>query len=298
MIWAAAFDVTASAIKTQSPIAAPKEQAKPVEQKPVVYVQGDIDDYDVVQKSDGYYITHFNGFEEEVMTIPSMIDGKRIKGIARDAFQGCISVKQILISEGIEIIESCAFKGCSSLTEIILPETLRKLGDTKQELGEGAFANTNLTRIEVPSKVSYIGPYTFYGCRELKEIKLPNGLTEINVGVFCGCSKLSKIDFPMKLKTIKTAAFDDCKALSELHIPFGVQTIEENAFHGSRLSSVYIPPTVTSIAQKSSAPNWYMRSSWGRDETFGWVGTIFCTAGSAAMEYARKNNIKCAKAQF
>ena len=82
LVWSADFDVT---------------KTIPVnENKPIEYVQGDVDDYDVVQKADGYYINRFKGFEEEEMTIPSLIDGKNIKGIASDAFKGCIMVKKSL----------------------------------------------------------------------------------------------------------------------------------------------------------------------------------------------------------
>ena len=294
LIWAAAFGVTASAIKTQSPITAPKEQAKPVEQKPVVYVQGDVDDYDVVRKTDGYYITHFNGFEEDEMTIPSMIDGKPIKGIAQDAFKGCVAVKRITISEGIEIIENCAFKDCKALEEITLPDTLRRIGSKSAEYGVGAFGGTNLKSVILPQNVEFLGPYSFSFCSNLRKVELSDKITVIHESTFNYCRSLSDIKLPSGLLRIEANAFDNCKALRVVHIPLGTQFIGRKSFDGTNLAEIYIPPTVTKIGEEST------RSILG-DGVFGYSSrslTIYCAAGSMAMEYARKNNIKCAKAQF
>lgn len=296
LVWAAAFDVTASAINTKSFVSSSQELPNSVEQKPVVYVQGDINDYEIVQRSDGYYITHFNGFEEEVMTIPSLIDGKKIKGIAQAAFKGCVIVKTIHISEGIEIIENCAFKECQSLENILLPDTLRKIGSISSEYGIGAFESTNLKAISIPQGVEFIGPYTFNFCWNLRSVELPDKVTIIHEGTFNYCKNLSNVKLPKMLSTIKSCAFSDCECLKEVHIPVGTKQIEEDAFKHTCLTAVYIPPTVIKIGNNNTI------SIMG-DQTFGssltrWNMTIYCTVGSAAMEYARKNNIKCAKAQF
>lgn len=294
LVWAAAFDVTASAVKIQTPITSPKGLAKPIEQKPVVYVQGDVDDYDVVQKADGYYITHFNGFEEEDMTIPSLIDGKKIKGIAKDAFKGCITVKRIRISEGIEIIENSAFKKCESLEEFTFPDTLRRIGSISKEYGIGAFFFTNLKTVILPQNVEFLGPYSFGFCSKLRKVEMPDKITAIYESTFSHCKSLPDIKLPSGLIKIEQRAFENCSSLREVHIPVGTQLIGSKAFDGTSLTGIYIPPTVTKIEEESTM------SILG-DSVFGRNSrnlTIYCAAGSAAMDYARKNNIKCAKAQF
>ncbi|MCD8099057.1 MAG: leucine-rich repeat domain-containing protein [Oscillospiraceae bacterium] len=293
MIWAAAFDVTVSAVNVNTAEAAAREALKPAENKPVVYVQGNVDDYEVVQKSDGYYITRFNGFEEEEMTIPSMIDGKEIKGIAENAFLGCVTVKTVHISEGIEVIENCAFKKCKSLENVTLPDTLRRIGSISAKYGDGAFHFTNLKAITVPQNVEFLGPYSFGFCTHLKKIELSNQITTIHKGTFTYCDNLSEIKLPDKLETIEENAFGNCRSLREIHIPIGTQKIGEGAFEGANITTIYIPPTVTAIGDGST-------SSFN-DTIFGhFIGniTIYCAAGSAAMDYARKHNIRCARAQF
>lgn len=294
LVWATAFDVMVSAVKTKPVVSQPENVANPVEQKPVVYVQGDVDDYDVIQKSDGYYISHFNGFEEEEMTIPSLIDGKKIKGIAQDAFKGCVMVKQIRISEGIEIIENSAFKECKALEEVTLPDTLRCIGSNSSEYGIGAFFNTNLKAVILPQNTEFLGPYSFGFCSNLRKVEMSDKITVIHKSTFGHCRSLSDIKLPSGLLNVEKDAFKNCISLREIHIPVGTQLIAMNAFEGTNLTSIYIPPTVTKIGEESS-------SSIIGDSVFGYLSrnlTIYCSAGSTAMDYARKNNIKCAKAQF
>lgn len=300
LVWASAFDVTAFAVKTAFPSDTSNEVAQPVEPKPAEYVQGDVDDYDIVQKSDGYYITHFNGFEEDDMVIPSLIAGKEIIGIAQNAFKGCVTVKRVRISEGIEIIENCAFKECKSLENVDLPTTLKKIGSQTSDYGVGAFQYTDLKSITIPQGVDFIGPCTFQGCFHLRSVTLPDGIKTIHRDTFDYCSGLDTIDLPRGLQIIEKNAFRECKKLTEIRIPVGTQIIEEDAFAKSGLTTVYIPPTVVQIGCQD--PNSFTVRMMG-DGTFGYNAfrktlTIYCVAGSVAMEYARKNNFKCAKAQF
>lgn len=288
LIWATAFNLAVSAVETPRLNAAPFEQTPPYESKSIKYVQGDIEDYDIVEKSDGYYITRFNGFEEEDMTIPSMIAGKAIKGIAQGVFKGCLNVKRFYLSNGIEIIENGAFKGCKILETISLPNTLRRIGSKTAARGEGAFSKTNLHSIEIPQNVEFLGPYTF-GWSNLHQIDLPDNINIIHDKTFSCCKYLSEVKLPKNLMKIEEEAFYGCTHLCEVHIPIGTQTIGNRVFYDGiatmQLTAIYIPPTVTKIA----------------DDAFGFCPrnlTIYCTAGSVAMEYARKHGIKCAKAQF
>lgn len=296
MIWAAAFNATVSAVPTVFSETLSEKSVTAVEPKPIIYVQGDVDDYEVVQKTDGYYISHFNGFEEEVMTIPSLIDGKKIKGIAEDAFKGCVTVKRISLSEGIEIVENRAFKECKSLESVVLPNTLKRIGSKSNEYGIGAFSNTKLVEITIPPEVDFVGPYTFNYCTNLKRVRLGDKIEVINKSTFSHCTSLTDISLPKQLKIIDENAFEECRSLQSVHVPVGTQRIANKAFKDAKLSAIYIPPTVIHIGMEEG-------NRFSREETFGYIlipkdFTIYCTAGSVAMEYARKNNIKCAKAVF
>lgn len=314
MIWAEAYGVKAERIKLHQQKTV--DSSVPIRPNPpsnTVYnpdypstrpaqpqysATGSSSDYEVVRKTDGYYISRFKGFEEDAMIIPNVVGEKEIVGITREAFRGCNSVKKLCLSEGIKVLENGAFSDCSSLTTILLPSTLTTIGSQTSECKDGVFASTKIEKIVIPDSVTYMGPYTFWYCRQLKQVELSNNLEEIEVALFVSCPELVSVKMPSKLKRIKTAAFNDCHKFKEAHIPIGTRVIEENAFKGSGLSAIYIPPSVTSIGTTTSAPNWFTRLSWGRDETLGGYGTVYCEAGTAAYDFARKNNMKCAKAQF
>ncbi len=286
LIWASVFDVNTSAVIGSIS----QDASNSVKQEPVVYVQATASDYRVSKRDDGYYISGFKGFEEEEMIIPSQIGRRKIKGIAHDAFKGCVTVKKIHISEGIEIIESGAFKSCEALEEVSLPNTLRKIGSELNEFG-GAFAGTHLKSVLIPQNVEFLGPESFQFCHYLQKAEILGKIDRICKGTFEHCEKLSEVSLPDGLLTIEKEAFNCCFSLQEIHIPVGTQEIAKDTFWGARLKSVYIPPSVTKIGGSSTASS---------DETFGgsYGLTIYCEAGSAAMKYARKKNIKCAKAQF
>lgn len=310
LIWAAAFGITASTVKVQDTATLSSETKGSVDNVPPEYVEGNVADYALKMKSDGCYIKRFNGFEEDEITIPSLIDGKQIKGIAQEAFKGCVQVKKIHISEGIEIIENGAFKECTALREVSLPDSLKRLGNNPTQYGMGVFSKTRLSSIIIPQNVEFIGPscfefctslrkitiprnvkflgaYCFNYCTNLEEVTLSDEIEVIHEKTFSYCSSLSEIKLPNKLSKIEEAAFICCSQLQEIHIPFGTRSIGKDAFERTYLSAIYIPPTITEI---SSSGN-----TLGNNPQ---KLTIYCAAGSTAMEYARKRNIKCAKAQF
>lgn len=75
----------------------------------------------------------------------------------------CKLLKKVEIPKGskLRIIRDETFNGCSSLKEIVLPETL-------EEIGYKAFANcTSLTHLWIPKKVAYIHYQAFSGCKNL-----------------------------------------------------------------------------------------------------------------------------------
>jgi len=274
------------------------ERAEPQKLQLQYTVTGDPSDYDVVKKADGYYLSRFKGFEEDEMIVPNMVGETKIVGITRAAYQGCVSVKKLCLSEGIRVLENGAFSDCSSLTTVVLPSTLTTIGEPTSGCKDGVFAATKIENIVIPDSVTYMGPYTFWYCNKLKRVELSNTLEEIEVALFSGCSELINVRMPQNLKTIKTAAFYECHKLMNIRIPNGTKVIEKNAFKGSGLSAIYVPPSVTDIATSTSMPNWFLNLSCGCDETLGGYSTVYCEAGSAAYDFARKNNIKCAKSQF
>lgn len=261
--------------------------------------------YEYEETPRGIKLLRFIDFDDTVITIPNMIGGKKVSEVGNHAFKGCVGIEKIVVSEGIEVLGNGVFINCKELKEVVLPRTLRRIGTSDPTgcpkiLGtmtklEGTFEYTALEEVVIPDSVKYIGEYAFANCSRLNRVVLPDGLKEIRENTFCWCKSLREVVFPEELKVVGMEAFEGCESLQSVTLPEGVSSIEQGAFAGCRnLESIYIPDSVGEIGGGRGS---------GFIQTFGEPDdrhrnfTILCNAGSYAMNYARKQQIKCAKAQ-
>lgn len=98
--------------------------------------------------------------------------------------------------------------------------------------------------------VKSIGPYAFYGSKELISVSIPNSVDQIKRSAFNSCSRLASVHLSDNLITIEKRAFSGCEALTSIEFPASLNTIETAAFSGCGLTSVFIPKSVTRISAK------------------------------------------------
>ena len=171
-----------------------------------------------------------NDFKNLILT-----DG--LETIESGAFWNSGHLKSITFPETLEVIEGVAFKACHGLTSVRLPESLL-------ELGMGAFESCeNLSEIYIPKSIKKIGTLAFYG-------------TNIeNLGYSIKLNKLKDEKSVDVEFTIKDGfAFDNDELLYETvkkenqKIPDGVSKIGNSAFYYSeQLKSIFIPKSVKEI---------------------------------------------------
>ena len=100
-------------------------------------------EYEINEDGDTVTITEYTGIDSKV-TIPEIINGKKVTSIGEYAFCNC-SFTSITIPSSVTSIGDSAFSGCSSLTSVT-----------------------------IPSSVTSIGEHAFYGCSSLKSIIIPS----------------------------------------------------------------------------------------------------------------------------
>ncbi len=57
----------------------------------------------------------------------------------------------------------------------------------------------NAEELKLPSYVTRIAPYAFYGCKSLKKLVAPYKLSSVGKGAFYGCENLEEVDIPGRL---------------------------------------------------------------------------------------------------
>ena len=203
-----------------------------------------IGDYSIVGDATNYksLISHPNSVKRVIL-------GNSVVSIGEEAFDGCISLTSIHISEGVTTIGESAFYECTSLTSVYIPESVTSI--------EGAFYGcSSLTSVYIPEGVTSIGNGVFYGCTSLTSVHIPERVTKIGEGAFLECTSLTSIHIPEGVTTIEDGAFKNCSSLTSVHIPEGVTTIGDTTYDGvfencSSLTSIYIPRSVTSIGRNA-----------------------------------------------
>ncbi len=102
------------------------------------------------------------------VTVPAQVaDGTNtydVVGIYDYAFTNNRDLATVTIPEGVQVIGEMAFRGCTSLTKVTMPSTLTYLQ-------RGAFQYCwDIASIDLPSGLSLIGDKAFYGCDNLTTV--------------------------------------------------------------------------------------------------------------------------------
>ena len=186
-------------------------------------------------------ITGYSGDNENV-TIPSIINAKKVTSIGNYAFHHCASLISLTIPNGVTSIENDAFYECSNLAYITIPNSIISIGN------EAFYRCSSLVNITLSDNLLNIGDSAFRDCYNLKKITIPNSVTSIGNKVFYRCSNLKSIVMSKNIKNIGDSAFYECSNLAYITIPNSIVSIENKAFYGcSSLTNITIPNGVTSI---------------------------------------------------
>ena len=130
--------------------------------------------------------------------------------IGDSAFNGCTSLTNVTLGDGVTSIGKSAFLKCTQLPSITI-------GSGVTSIGTGAFNGcTALTEAVIQSGT--IGEGAFNGCTRLVNVTLGNGVTSIGRNAFLKCTELTSMDIGSSVKTIESYAFSGCSSLSEVKI--------------------------------------------------------------------------------
>lgn len=162
-----------------------------------------------------------------------------VVSIGNSAFSNCSRLINVNFGKGLKELGTGAFAGCDSLEDI----TIKKgnaffvtekgaLYDAEKKVLYQVFAGREGKTFEMPSTVTQIEPYAFWGCDALKNIYISSNVSEISEYAFSNCKSLQSIQIPYSVKSIGLKAFEDCVNLRKTIIGPTVTQIHETAFDG------------------------------------------------------------------
>lgn len=140
------------------------------------------------------------------------------------------------ISEWIETLKNSSGKNYRSTYrfELDIPSKLT-FGDTEyavKKISAGAFANSNIMRIDIPEGITEIGDYAFAGAANFVGIEadahntiIPSTVTKIGKGLFRGCKNMTSMIIGDGVETVPEETFLDCLSLRDLGFGANVKEI-------------------------------------------------------------------------
>ncbi|MBQ5990755.1 MAG: leucine-rich repeat protein [Oscillospiraceae bacterium] len=166
-----------------------------------------------------------------------------------------VSVKKIVIEEGITRIDSHTFASCNVVSVDI--------ASSVKYIDNGAFEYcTDLETVNLHEGLERIENYAFENCWSLESIKLPESVTYIGSRAFGICNHLKEISFPESLPEFPEGITECYEKDSFIFTPWYEEYLENNRFviwngvvlDGKPVNGVLeIPDTATGIAEENTS---------------------------------------------
>lgn len=137
----------------------------------------------------------------------------KLQTLGDEVFEGCTSLGEIALCDGIGTMGDRVFANCTSLTSVLLPSV--------EKLGAHTFSGAeSLKKVTFGANATTTGSYTFVTLNRQPGFRFEYVGTPVEEVVFLGDEILS----------IGEGTFYDCKNLKTIRLPASVTTVESYAF--------------------------------------------------------------------
>jgi hypothetical protein len=222
-----------------------------------------------------------------------------LKSIGNYAFSRCVGLGSISLTQGVTTIGNFAFNGCSDITNVSIAPSVNTIGISAFKecsklvgvhisdleawcnitFGDAAanplslaryfyFNGGEMLKLEIPSSITEIKDYTFYGYDGAQEITLHSDIGPIGISAFAECtgkltvncnipncdseengafvgSNFTEVTINEGVKYIGSYAFAGCSTIRKIALPESLLLIGSNSFNGCKsLTSIAIPQEV------------------------------------------------------
>lgn len=196
--------------------------------------------YSYTSKSNGISIYQYDGYDQDIINVPSEIDGKTVIGLEKQVFYNGPgkTAKKITIPETVTFLGNSVFNSLKNIKKINLPKNIKTIGlyvfagsDNIEEIevdvsnqdlisDNGILYNKQKTNIinyppgktdekyEGPSTLERFENYSFYYTKKVKTVVIPKNVKYIGEGAF-GNSNIKEIYFLGEAPILEQHVFHD-----------------------------------------------------------------------------------------
>ncbi len=187
------------------------------------------------------YCKNYNVPFKSLLQYSTSSDGKSIKIEKYTGTDTVVVIPDKIDGLPVTSIASYAFNG-TNVTKVTLPSGMTALD------GYAFYGASNLTTVNLPSTITFIGAYAFYGTGVTK-ITLPSSMTSIGENTFSGASNLTTVNLPSTITSIGAYAFNNT-SITSITLPANMTALNGYALYGaSKLTTVVFPSGLTSIGE-------------------------------------------------
>lgn len=132
-----------------------------------------------------------------VTSLVNVVIPDSVESIDDAAFLWCSSLENVMIGNGVKSIGLNPFAVCASLKSITVSSDNPNYYSKNNCLIETATKTlvSGCASSKIPSDVTTIKDYAFYGCTSLASVEIPDSVTNIKSNAFLYCTSLEKITF-------------------------------------------------------------------------------------------------------
>ena len=109
--------------------------------------------------------------------------------IDSNTFNGCGLLKKVIIPGTVKVIGAGAFESCIRLEDVYLSEGLETV---RNEVFSGC---KSIRKIDLPNTIKYIGSFCFKDCSSLESIVIPESVEKLGSNLFFRCFCLFKFSW-------------------------------------------------------------------------------------------------------
>ncbi len=144
-----------------------------------------------------------------------------VSGIGTCTDTALVIPRESPVGDCVTTIGYDAFSRCKNLKTVYYEGTLEQWCnisfDSSCYYGVDLYINGDLVDdLVIPSTVTKIKKYAFYGCTSLASVTIPDGVTSIYHYTFGNCTKLTSIDIPDTVTKTDNSVFSRCSSLTSV----------------------------------------------------------------------------------